>query len=62
MLYKLAHSPLWGRHFLNLSPLLSYDSKLCQINIKLASTVGNITLREEQFRLLVFWRGRHGGT
>ena len=43
--YRLAHSPILWRHFLNRESLLSSNSSLCQINIKPASTCVLCSLR-----------------
>ena len=38
MPYRLAYSPILRRHFLNRGFVLSDDSSLCQVDIKLVST------------------------
>ena len=38
LIEKLSYSPILWRHFLNWGSLLSYNSSLCQVDIKLAST------------------------
>ena len=38
MFYRLAHSQILGKHFLNQSSLLSDDSRLCQVDINLSRT------------------------
>jgi hypothetical protein len=39
MPYRLAYSPVSWRHFLSWDSILSDDCSLCQIDIKLASTI-----------------------
>lgn len=41
MIYRLAYSLFLGRHFLNGGFLLTDDSSLCKVDIKLVTTVPN---------------------
>ena len=52
MLYRLAYSPVLGRHFLNWVSLRLNDSSLCQVNIKIAKTPLQVSLGKLCRRLI----------